>query len=251
MTVSQHSFAQAVLSPDIPVPAGLRIGTLPAGRRFSVYRNNVVAGLADALTVGFPVLERLLGKEFFRAMACVFVREHPPNSPLLSDFGHSMPEFLASFPPVEHLPYLPDVARLEMTLRQSYNAADVTPIPPDTLAGLSEGEIASARISFAPSARLLRSPHPVFSIWQANTNDTPYGKWTGEDVLVVRRGFDPEPLRLNAGEYEFLSALVSGSTILEAHATGSAANPEFRLEAVLGQLLAFNAVKQFLLTDRQ
>ena len=170
MTVSQHSFAQAVLNPDIPAPAGLKIGANPAGKRFSVYRNNVVAGLADALTVGFPVLEKLLGKEFFQAMALVFVREHPPNSPLLSDFGHAMPEFLSSFPPVAHLPYLPDVARLEMALRQSYNAADVTPVPPDTLAGLSEAEIVTARISFAPSTRLLRSLHPVFSIWQANTN---------------------------------------------------------------------------------
>ena len=251
MTVSQHSFAQAVLDPDIPVPAGLKIGTTPAGKRFSVYRNNVVAGLADALTVGFPVLEKLLGKEFFRAMACVFVREHPPDSPLLSKFGRAMPGFLASFPPVEHLPYLPDVARLELTLRQSYHAADVTPVPPDSLAGLSEADIASARIAFAPSARLFRSPHPVFSIWQANTNDTPYGKWAGEDVLVVRRSFDPEPLRLGAGEYEFLSALESGSTILDAHAAGFAANPDFQLAAVLGQLLSFNSVKQFLLTEQR
>jgi hypothetical protein len=49
----------------------------PAGARFDVYRNR------EALVTGFPVVHALVGDAFFRAMAGVFLRAHPPTSPIL------------------------------------------------------------------------------------------------------------------------------------------------------------------------
>ncbi|MBP0650496.1 putative DNA-binding domain-containing protein, partial [Mycobacterium tuberculosis] len=64
----QAAIAAALVAPDRPVPAGLegRDGR-PAGRRFAVYRNNVVVSLIDALAARFPVVAMLVGDAFFRA----------------------------------------------------------------------------------------------------------------------------------------------------------------------------------------
>src|SRR5680860_832939 len=93
-------FARAVLDIDAPTPQGLvrKTGTAPS-RRFGVYRNNVYASLIDVLTSRFPISARLVGEEFFRAMARVYVQKEPPRSPVLLRYGAGFADFIAGFPP--------------------------------------------------------------------------------------------------------------------------------------------------------
>mgnify|MGYP000267026151 CR=1 FL=1 len=68
--------------------AGLASGVLPPGvtardpaeaaRRFAVYRNNVAHSLSRALASRYPVIERLVGEDFFRPLAAAFFAEHQP-----------------------------------------------------------------------------------------------------------------------------------------------------------------------------
>ena len=110
--MSLSDFAPALLNVENPVPDDLIDPKgRPVGRRFDVYRNNVVHSLSEALGVAYPVIQKLVGEEFFKAMANVFVRQFPPSSPMMFQFAPEFPIFLESFPPVAHLPYLPDVAR--------------------------------------------------------------------------------------------------------------------------------------------
>lgn len=153
---------------------GLDAGGLPPGvtapapeeaaRRFAVYRNNVVHGLTQALVRRFPVVERLVGPAFFAAMARVFVAAHPPRTPVLLRYGDAFPGFLAGFPPVAHLPYLADVARLELARGAAYHAADAAPLDPEALRTAGP----RTRLRLHPSLRLLRSDWPVVAIWAAN-----------------------------------------------------------------------------------
>ncbi len=135
-------FAAALLDPDLAVPSGLVDPSgRPAGKRFDVYRNNVVASLSSALADGFPAVHALVGAEFFSAMAGVYVRVHPPNNPRMMYFGAQMPAFLEGFGPVAHLAYLPDVARLELALRASYHAADAEGLTAERLAALPQDQL--------------------------------------------------------------------------------------------------------------
>jgi hypothetical protein len=119
--------------------AGIALGTLPAGvtatapddlaQRFAVYRNNVTVGLVDALAARFPVIQRLVGVEFFRAVAREFARSHPPRSPLLFLWGEAFPDFLAALPSLADYPYMADVARIEVARGVAYHAADAMPLP--------------------------------------------------------------------------------------------------------------------------
>ena len=70
MKTTQAEFRAAVFNPDISVPASLTDGLKrPAGKRFDVYRNNVVLSLKEALSESFPVIAKLLGPQNFSALA--------------------------------------------------------------------------------------------------------------------------------------------------------------------------------------
>jgi hypothetical protein len=233
----QHAFAAALLDPALPPPPGLIDPEgRPAGRRFDVYRNNVAAGLTDALATGFPVVERLVGREFFRAMAGVFLRAHPPEDPRLQLWGGRFPGFLAGFGPVAQLPYLPDVARLELGLRQSYHAADAPHMP---LAGRDPEEVLAFRPRLAPATLILASRFPVLSIWRRNSGspEHPVGR-APETALILRREFDPAPLPLPQGGHTLARRLKGRLTLAEALTATQAAEPEADMPALLTLFLS-------------
>ena len=238
--MSQSDFRAAILDPERPAPAGLTDPQgRPAGRRFDVYRNNVTVSLTEALRQAFPAILKLVGDEFFTAMAREHLRAHPPTSPLMMFYGEEMPAFLESFPPVAHLGYLPDIARLELALRRSYHAADAPPIDPTVLGALPPDALVASRFGFAPALRLVRSRWPIHGIWSANMRGTPAPKAAvAEDVLVVRPDFDPDPRLLPAGAGRFIDDLMNGDTVGEALEKAG----EFDLTATLGLLIGADAI---------
>ena len=166
----QSAFATALLDPERAIPDGVtsHSARVPE-KRFAVYRNNVIAGLVNALRARFPATERIVGDEFFAAMARLFVMAHPPRSKILSEYGDDLPAFIADFPPAAELPYLADVARLEAARTRAYHAADADSVGPQAFAGLAAEQFPALRLRLHPSAHVIRSMHPVVSIWAMNT----------------------------------------------------------------------------------
>ena len=71
----QRTFAEAILSGDAPIPATIREASGPAhASRFSVYRNNVIAGLINAVSARYPVVRKLLWDDAFNRVAHQYVR---------------------------------------------------------------------------------------------------------------------------------------------------------------------------------
>ncbi len=244
MTVDQTTFRGAVLDPDAPRPKGLSDGAgRAAGRRFDVYRNNVAVSLTEALETAFPVLQKLVGAENFKLLAAAFLRQHPPTSPLMMFYGAEMPGFLSKFGPTSSTRYLPDVARLELAMRESYHAADANPMDPSALQELSPEALTAARFSMAPSLRILRSDWPIFAIWRFNMEDgAPKPAMTAEDILIARPEFDPAPILLPMGGAAFVLALQSGNTFGEAMEIAATDNEAFDLTAVLTLLIDQQAI---------
>ena len=253
MTPDQTDFTEALLRPDLPHPENLidHAGR-PAGKRFDVYRNNVVLSLTEALETSFPVLQKLLGEQFFGAMAGLFVRQHPPTTPMMMYYGEEMPAFLTGFEPVAKYPYLPDVARLELAMRQSYHAADATAIDPQIIATLPADQLMAARLEIAPSLKLLRSRWPIFSIWSAQTHGTAMPEApSGEALIITRAEFDPAPQLLPAGGATFVMALQAGEAFGQALDKATTAIPDFDLQTTLGLLIAGNAITAMKTGDAQ
>ena len=243
MGVNQSAFRAALLDPAAPVPRGLTDPAgRPAGARFDVYRNNVVASLAEALETGFPAVARLLGPEPFRAIAVAYARAHPPRSPLMMHMGGALPAFLETFPPTAQRGYLPDLARLELALRESYHAADAEAVPPDALAALAPETLAGMRVTLAPAVRLVRSRYPIVQIRAFALENGPRPRPAPESALVTRPGYDPQVAALDPAGAAFVAALADGEPLGPAAGRGAAQDPRFDPAVPLGALLAGGAV---------
>ena len=56
------------------------------------YRNTVMKGCVDALAANFPAVVRLVGEQWFRAVALDFVTWQPPDDPRLLSYGRGFPD---------------------------------------------------------------------------------------------------------------------------------------------------------------
>lgn len=241
----QDDFADALFSMTSPVPSCVKGAAIRrADRRFAVYRNNVAVGLIEALGSRFPVVKRLVGQEFFHALARAYILREPPFSPLLIRYGETFPAFIEEFEAAKPLPYLPDMARLELARGRAYHAADAEPLPRAAFANLQAEEIGGIRVMLHPSVSVLTSTFPVLSIWRANQTDAvdAIENWAAESVLIARPFLAVETMRLGSGVDTFLLALQSGAAIGQAVEAAAATVPSFSaadgLATLIGQNLA-------------
>lgn len=244
MSPTQTVFHRALLDGSAPIPDGLSDGQgRAAGRRFDVYRNNVAVSLTDALEVGFPAIRSLIGPENFKKVAGLYLRQHPPSTPMIMQYGTEFPDFLERFAPLSHLRYLGDVARLEQAQREAYHAADRAPVEADRLERLSPDLMAQARLELAPALRVLRSPWPVHGIWRyACDGGAPKPSAVAEDVLITRPEFDPVVQLLPPGGAVFVTALLSAQSLSDAVDAALGEAQDFDLAAMLSLLLTGRAI---------
>lgn len=251
MTMSaatQNAFATGLFS-IIPPPSCLTAwnGTAP-DRRYGAYRNNVTASLTAALASRFPVARNIVGQDFFRAMAQLFIRLHPPRSPLLLAYGDDFPDFAAGFEPARELAYLADVMRLEVARGHAYHALDAASLEAQALADVEPHRLRTLIFKPHPSLSVISSPHPVATIWAMNTGSRPLATlddWLGEDILVARPRMTVEMTGLPPGGAVFFRHLAAGASLSGAADTVQHAEARFDLSANLAILLRSGAFTAF------
>ncbi|EUB88024.1 HvfC/BufC N-terminal domain-containing protein [Pseudomonas sp. GM30] len=240
----QADFSAALLDTRLPCPAGLcsTNGADPASR-FSVYRNNVQGSLINALADSYPVVQQLVGEEFFRAMAGIFIQQQPPHSPLMSRYGDGLADFIDAFEPAAEVPYLADVARLERLRTRAYHAADAATVSAQQIsAALADPQtLAELNITLHPSLHLLDSACAVVSIWAAHQQDATLAGidiHQGQHALVLRNGLEVEVFALDHGASVFIRHLLHHRPLLQAAQN----SPPFDLPQTLALLIGHNAI---------
>ncbi len=252
----QATFAASLLDPALPCPMGLRVwNESEPERRLAVYRNNVVSSLIDALADTFPVVQELVGVEFFRAMAGVFVRQVPPRSRVLVTYGRGLPEFIAGFEPARHLGYLADIARLEFARVTAYHAADAEAVSSESVAMAlaSDERLGELRLRLHPSAAAVESRFAIVSLWAAHQGEGELGTIdpaVAEDALVLRHALEVLVLRLPPGAARFVDAVRCDKGLGDAALDATDAAPDFDLSATLALLLGHGALTSIHLPQR-
>jgi hypothetical protein len=239
------AFAPALLDPARAAPAIL---TGPNGKaaakRYDVYRNNVTVSLIDALAAIYPAVQRITGLDFFRAMARFHVRQTPPASPLLFDYGRGFPEFIAQYEHAQAMPWLADVARIERAWLDAYHAYDAAPLAPARLAAVAPERLADLVFKPHPTMRIVRSPFSAVTIFAANRDGAPSTRIdasTPEDALITRPEFDVAVRHLPPGGAVFAACLASGQPLGEAAASALEASPQFDIATNIAGLIESGA----------
>ena len=249
----QRQFGTAILNPQAVLPPGL-VGPdgEPSLRRFSVYRNNVVVGLIDALKQSYPAVTRIVGEEFMVAMTRIYVAGEPPSSPILLNYGASFADFIKSFEPASTVPYLADVARMERAWHGAYHAGETAALDPSTLARLEPHDF--ERVIFTPhrSLRLVSSSFPALSIWQMNVEGAepqPIDLFRREQAIFLRPHVDVEVRAMSASSFALVHAIVRGDTVVKALREAAKHDELFDLGAHLSELFQMGAFESWKLAN--
>ena len=165
-------------------------------------------------------------------------------------YGAAFPDFITHDETVADLPYLSDVARLEMHHLQAYHAADMASLASEHIAHiLSNPEQAEslphALFSFHPSLHLLRSPYAIVGLWSAHQNICDIADidpYQAENALIIRAGFNVNVIQLNHASSTFIAQLLLPTSFGEAVAHTFTLHPDFDLPATLGLLIRQQAI---------
>lgn len=212
----QHRLVDAILDGS----SGLAFAParIPGELGLLVHRDNVLGGLTEALATQFPVVRAVVGDAFFNAMAQEYLRLSPPGGPVMIGYGATFAPFLASFPPVQSLAYLPDLARLEYAMHVAYHAADREALNVNALARCDVDDLARLRLKFHPSAKLIASEYPIDLIWRFNQSMTEQSEPVAlldrpAFVLIARPGDVVEMTVLSEPGFAFLSTMIAGEDL--------------------------------------
>jgi hypothetical protein len=144
---------------------------LPAAERLAIYRNAYQVRLIDALNETYPILHGLLGDEMFFALGEAFVAEHPSVYRSIRWYGRELADYLGRSAPYGEQPVLSEVAMLEWTLAEVFDAPDALSLPRAALSQIDPSRWSEMSFEFHPSLRRLKFHWNTAPIWKAMSRD--------------------------------------------------------------------------------
>ncbi len=224
--------------------------------RLAIYRGNIRGNCAQTLRSAYPIAGKIVGEEFFEAVAREYERAYPSTSADLNRYGGRLAEFLEGFPHTADLPYLPDVARMEWLAHRAYYARDAVPFDGTSLAAVSPEGHSRLRLRLAPACALLESAWPLGRIWDIHQDDYD-GAFevdlrSGPDrILVYRPRWRARVLSLSCGDFRFLQWSARGDMLGDALEAASADDPHFDPSVALARWIDTGVITSLDTEDRR
>jgi hypothetical protein len=215
---------------------------LPIEARLGIYRNAYQVRLIEALDDTYPALHAVLGDEEFAALGEAFVAAQPSVHRSIRWYGGELAHFLAHHPPYSEQPIFAELARLEWTLAEVFDAADAEPQPRAALAAVEPTAWGDLHFEFHPSLRRLHLQWNTAAVWQAMSRDaTPPEPLCAEQPapwLLWRRELQNYFRCMTAEEAAALDCALRGATFGEMCAALREWLPEEEIPLHAASLLA-------------
>ena len=138
---------------------------------FGVYRYAYGSRLVEVMRNDHELLHLYLGDETFDEMGHAYVKARPSEHPNLRWFSQGLPEFLGSAEPYCHHPILSDLAALEKTLNNAFDATEAPALTLQDMAGFAPEIWNDLMFKPHPSACRLDVRTNTAAIWMALKND--------------------------------------------------------------------------------
>lgn len=180
--------------------------------QIDIYREQFFLRHVDSLRKDFLAVEHAVGHERFEEICKAYLTKHPPASFTLRDVGHAFASFIADDP------FLVDLARVEWAFIEAFDAADVPPLDPASIATATEDQWPGAKLSLHPSVQRLALMYPAHDYRQAVREEEDAERPEPRDsFVVVYRA--PDALRfadLERDAFRMLDEIAAGQTLADA-----------------------------------
>lgn len=211
----------------------------------SVYRNGYLKTCTDALASSYPVVQSLVGEDYFRGVARAYVEAHPPTKGTLVGYGKDLAEFLRSRSDKHELVYLADAAAIDEAWLSSYFAEEVSALTAADIESMnSEGiDVSAVRVTLTPPTRLVSLDHHIAATWallreQGALTQSIRLEEGGNVAMLWRLNGKIHIKELDPAESAFMSKLAETAT-LEAAATKA-----FEIDEAFDLSTTFSALLQ-------
>ena len=216
-------------------------------QRVNIYRNNIFSTLTETLSNIFPVTCAMVGEEFFKSMARIYIRSHTPDSGNLHDFGEHLPSFIESMPELSNYPYLSALAEIDWSCHLAFHSASATALDISSLGDFSPENYEDLQFEIHPALHTIKSNFPIFDIWNFATSnghaDTiPDINSKGQQVLIYRPESSVKVVNIEDGLFQMINFLRSHKTLGATFTSILDLNPEYNLKEGLNRLFSFGAV---------
>lgn len=227
----------ALKTPDIEFSELFVKNRIAIPERLAVYRNNIVGSLTDVMIASHPVLEKLVGKEFLEFMGRSFVLEHPPETGCLAEFGPGFDDYVRAFKPAEGLPYLGDIALMEILQNQAYYAKDETYFTLDDLQAIDPEKLGTMTFHLADHVNFMTSPYPIDAIYDytiaGGEGEAPDLDTGGVCLTIFRKNLDHAIITIDPAFLEVYLALSEGKKLEQALEAGFSLKEDFPVQDFL------------------
>jgi len=220
LRVLQHDLQRHVLGEPSGIGDAIADAPpLPVAARLGIYRHAYVSRLIEALGETYPVLRAVLGDEDFGALGEAFIAAHPSVHRSIRWYGAELAQFLTRQSPYAEQPLLAELALLEWTLAEVFDAADADSLTRAALAAIDPADWDGLTFTFHPSVRRLELRWNTAPVWRAvSGGEPPPDPMQGEQALtwlLWRQNLENYFRSLSADEAAALDAALRGKTFGE------------------------------------
>lgn len=248
LAARQRAWVAALLRPENGTEAlsGWAGGVRSPEQGFAVYVNNVRANVLHALAQTFPATQALVGVAAFRRAVLASLREQPPRSGDLGDYGAALPSLVGRFARAGQECLTTELARYEWTLdalprgfrEPAWTLERAAQVPPERWPLL--------RLRPVAQSVLFTAPVPVSGWVRHLLHADPEPLLRPERCLLVAGDAEVSILPLTPPAQRWLETLARSESLEAATAAALTLDPEFSLPSWLGELLAAQALTQAL-----
>lgn len=212
---------------------------------WEIYRTNYLETHVAALADTYSTVLHLVGEEYFRQIACSYVRKFRSDSGDLNDYGAHFADHIASIlprlPKGETLPYLSDIAALDWAWFEVLRSPKATN---DWLAKLSASNPELWEHTKAtPACRWMKSEFPIYQIWQLSQGKSDTIQLSQAESILITRTDRVRLTKLNEAEIYFITSWFSGKGLGAAFEDAQSVDQEFNLLNMIQLLAAHNAIQ--------
>lgn len=212
---------------------------------FAIYKKNIEFNHISILKMVYPITQKLVGEDFFNTAAHFYCQHFPAINSNFNFYGAYFSEFLKTYPPIQKLQYVYEMAEVEWLLHHVYHSA-----PPITVTfpieNIKKNDYAHLIFTLEEHCYLIKCKHTILGLWQScqqQEEDNIFLKREKEYLMIYATSFTTTIEKLTFTEFLLLQELKKGKTLDKVNKTLLARVSKFDINAIIEKFIKKGMLK--------